>query len=164
MDYFKLFDTKVSLLVDRDAILKKYYALSRQFHPDRFTLAGEAAQAEALQMSALINAAKKVLDDPELRLAYWLKEQKVISDEEKYTLPPVFLGEMMELNEAVMEAGPDSMSVVRQQVIAQMDALRKNVDGYFEAAELELQAADLQILKDYYYKRKYLQRILDRIS
>lgn len=59
MYYFELFDTPISLVVDKSALLKKYYTLSKEYHPDNFSLGNELAQEQALNMSAKINEAKK---------------------------------------------------------------------------------------------------------
>ena len=59
MDYFELFELPVSLIVDTKDVTKRYYALSKQYHPDNFSLDNADKQAEALEMSAEINQAKK---------------------------------------------------------------------------------------------------------
>lgn len=168
MYYFELFDLPVSLKVNKTEILKRYYALSRQYHPDNFSLQDENEQQNSLSMSAKINEAKKILDDSYLRLAYILKEKGVIEPDEKYQLSPAFLGEMMDINEQLMEMNPEntderSKQQIQQEVSSIEGELYNEVKEYFEMDTISLTEKDNAILKEYYFKKKYLQRILDRL-
>ncbi len=51
MQYFDLYDLPISFLLDVKALKKKFYQLSKQFHPDFFTLESEEKQAEILELS-----------------------------------------------------------------------------------------------------------------
>ena len=167
MYYFELFDMPVSLKVNQAAILKKYYQLSKTFHPDNFSLQNDEAQAKALQMTTLINEAKLILDQPQKRLEYILKEKNILIDDEKYTLPAVFLGEMMDINEQLMELAMDEDASKKEQIKTAIESLSKHlmqsVNPYFEAENLDDISVDYTILKDYYYKQKYLNRILEKV-
>jgi molecular chaperone HscB len=168
MYYFELFELPVSLKADKASVLKKYYLLSRQFHPDRFSLQPAEAQDKALQISTEINQAKNMLDDPYLRLAYILKEKQLISENEKYTLPALFLGEMMDINEKIMDLELEESASEKEQLKAEIDAVKADLYGevkmYFEMDELEADQDDFAKLKDYYYKLKYVNRILEKLS
>ena len=169
MYYFELFELPVSLIVNKAEVLKKYYQLSRQYHPDRFTLQGEDARSDSLDMSTRINEAKNILDDAGKRLAYILKEKNVIEPDEKYALSPLFLAEMMDINEQLMEmdtaeATEELKQKIRNEIAAIESELYADVKPYFEMSILDVSADDLAKLKDYYYKRKYLFRILDRLN
>lgn len=168
MYYFELFEMPVSLKADKAAVLKKYYLLSRQFHPDRFSLQEAEAQEKAEQMSTDINDAKNVLDDPYQRLAYILKEKQVISESEKYQLPALFLAEMMDINERLMDMEFDATAEGKQQLKLEVDAvvtgLYQEVKVYFEMDKLDAGDHDFAKLKDYYYKLKYVNRIVEKLS
>jgi molecular chaperone HscB len=167
MYYFELFELPVSLKADKASVLKKYYLLSRQFHPDKFSLQPAEAQDKALQISTEINQAKNMLDDPYLRLAYILKEKQLISENEKYALPALFLGEMMDINEKIMDLELES-AADREQLKAEIDAVKADLYGevktYFEMDELAADPEDFAKLKDYYYKLKYVNRIVEKLS
>jgi len=167
MNYFTLFGIPVSLKVEPTALQKTYYALSREHHPDNFTLSDPAAQTEAEEMSAKINEAKNVLSDPYRRLTYILKEKKIIEDDEKYTLSPMFLGEMMDINEQLMELEvEDDTSVLarlKEDILEKDAGLDKEVSSFFEQDELTLNEAEATVLKEYYYKKKYVRRIMERL-
>lgn len=170
MNYFELYELPVSFGPDADAVKKKYYELSRKYHPDRFTLAGDTERAEALRMAALNNDAYKTLNNADATMAYILKLNGVLEDEEKYSLPPDFLMEMMELNEAVseMELNPED-ETARKEVTAMMQS---ELDGWNEEVQplmFRFNQGDtskevLLEIKDYYFRRKYLLRIQQRID
>lgn len=169
-NYFELYDMPVSFTPDAAAVKKKYYELSRRYHPDRYTMAEAEERATALRMAALNNDAYKVLNSADATMAYILKLNGLLEEEEKYNLPPSFLMEMMELNEAVSEyeMEPDNESM-RQQAIQMMQnqqrawaaaasPLLQRFEGGDTSKELLLE------IKDYYFRRKYLLRIQQRID
>lgn len=160
MDYFALFSLPVSLLVDKSKVLTAYYRLSQQYHPDRL---GPNPSADALQISADVNRAKTVLDDPMRRLEYLLQQQGHIVDGEKFNLPPTFLADMMDLNEALMDArfeeNADAINAVQQQIKDRAETLKWPVADYFTQPELQADATAWEQLKLYYYQHKYLLRL-----
>ncbi len=162
MNYFELFDLPVSLQVDRSALSKKYFELQKQFHPDFFTQEDEAEQKDALEKSSMANKALKVLQQPDLTIQYLLQLKGLLEENEKYALPPDFLMEMMELNEKLTEVDPETF---RQEVAAleteQYDAVKGIVENYNDAT---ITTDQLLKIKEYYFKKKYLHRILDRID
>lgn len=167
MNYFTLYEIPVSLKVNDAAILKKYYQLSKQYHPDHFTLEDLTMQQESERMSAVINEARKVLENPVKRLEYILKEQGIIEEDEKYTLSAEFLGDMMELNEQLMEIemteNVEQLQSIKDELSKQETFLFEEVKPLFEQDELQLNASEAAQLKDYFYKKKYLQRITERV-
>ncbi|MBS1773623.1 MAG: DnaJ domain-containing protein [Bacteroidetes bacterium] len=170
MNYFELYELPVSFVPDADAVKKKYYELSRKYHPDRFTMASDAERADALRMAAVNNDAYKVLNNADAVMAYILKLNGLLEDEEKYSLPPDFLMEMMELNEVVseMELDPDD-ETAKKECLAMMES---EVNGWNEEVRPLIEkfnAGDtskelLLEIKDYYFRRKYLLRIQQRIN
>lgn len=169
LNYFELYDLPLSFHPDTAAVKAKFYQLSRQYHPDRFANAEEDAKLESLRMSAMNNDAYKTLNNPDATMAYILKLNRLLEDEEKYSLPNAFLMEMMDLNEAVSDAemGDDDNSrataknTLDEQLSAWSEAAGKLTDQ-FEAGD-HSEALLLQI-KDYYFRKKYLLRIKERID
>ena len=51
MNYFELFDSPVSLNIDKSKLAKKYFELQKKYHPDFYTQADEAEQ-ETDQLAA----------------------------------------------------------------------------------------------------------------
>ena len=167
MNYFKLFEIPLSLKINDASLLKKYYQLSKQYHPDNYTMANEVAQKNAEDMTTLINKTYETLKKPSLRLAYILQQEGIIESDEKYTLSPDFLGDMMELNEQLMELEfePDTSikENIKQNLKEKKATLYIEVKEYFEAENLVFDVATSQKLKDYYYKQKYISRIEEKL-
>ncbi|GAA4456450.1 DnaJ domain-containing protein [Rurimicrobium arvi] len=169
INYFSLFGIAESLHPDAAQVKKQFYALSKQWHPDRFAAAGVAERNEALRMAALLNDAYKTLSDPDKTLAYLLRDAGVLAEEEAYKLPTEFLMEMMELNEAVSdyEAQPEDAALkaaAEQSVQAQLDALQQEASQLAQRWEQEGKTPELlNALKDFHFRKKYLLRIRERM-
>jgi molecular chaperone HscB len=165
MEYFKLFKTPISLRVNKMQVLKTYYALSQEAHPDKHVHSDKSMQQDATTKSAMINEAKKVLDSPDLRLEYILKESGVILPDEKYQLSPLFLAEMMDINEAIMEVkiseNEAELNRLKERISTEIENAFEPVKDLFEMEELVLNEPNLKRLKEYYYQHKYLKRIMD---
>jgi len=120
MNYFEFYEIPVSFGVDAEGLRKRFYALSKQYHPDFYTLESEEKQAEILQLSTLNNEAYKTLRDEDQRMKYVLALQGVLGEEGSNKLPPAFLMEMMELNEGLMELDfdpdPSAVANIRQEL------------------------------------------------
>ncbi len=161
MTYFELFELPVQLKVNTASLSKKFFELSRRFHPDHFAGDNEAAQEEALQKSALLNKAWKTFQNTDATIKYVLQEKGLLQEEEKYELPPDFLMEVLEINEQLMEMDETSNRDQLFSVISQLSAdiyesVKKIVEDYTESAVTE---KELLQVKEYYYKKKYLDRI-----
>src|SRR5215510_4081250 len=107
MNYFELFEIPVQLKVDVAGLHKKFFELSRKYHPDYFIKEKAEAQSEALEKSALLNKAYKAFKNPDETIKYVLQQKGLLEEEEKYELPPDFLMEVLEINEKVMDAEDD---------------------------------------------------------
>ncbi|MEP6583286.1 MAG: Fe-S protein assembly co-chaperone HscB [Ginsengibacter sp.] len=165
MNYFELFEIPVSLTVDQKKVASQYFALQKKYHPDYFTNANEEEQNEALEKSSLINKGFKTLKEPDALIKYVLEIKGLLVEEEKYELPPDFLMEMMELNEALMDDDILNVEETETKIFQLEKTLYAEVQNIVENYNEE-RTTDAQLLqvKDYYYKRKYLKRILERLG
>jgi molecular chaperone HscB len=162
MNYFELFEIPVSLKIDKASLSKKYFELQKKYHPDFYTQSTDEEKLEALEKSSLINKALKTFQNEDETIKYVLQQKQLLEEEEKYALPPDFLMEMLELNEAVME---EETSTITKRIAAAEDelyaAVKAIIHNYKEGVTTD---KELLEVKEYYYKKKYLQRILDRID
>jgi len=162
MNYFELFDLPVSLLVDQSTLPKKYFELQKKYHPDFYTNADEADQKEALETSSMANKGLKVLQDRDQTMKYVLQLKGLLEEEEKYQLPPEFLMEMMEMNEKLVEEDPEDFRKEVEEIEKVLyDEIRDIVENYDDST---VSTASLLKIKEYYFKKKYLYRILDRLD
>lgn len=162
MNYFELFDLPIGFQVDTTKLRAAFMDIQKASHPDKFTQASEEAQNEALEKSAVANKAFTLLNNRDKILPYVLEITGFLEAEEKYALQPDFLMEMMELNEAWMEADSEAeKNKVKQQVQNIQNEIFTPVKALLEAPSIDTSSKEgmLQI-KEYYYKKKYLDRIL----
>ncbi|NDF99192.1 MAG: Fe-S protein assembly co-chaperone HscB [Chitinophagia bacterium] len=160
MNYFELFEIPVQLRVDSHALRNKFMELSRRYHPDFFTNDTPDAQEEALEKIALVNKAWKIFQQPEETIAYVLQRKGLLAENEKYQLDPDFLMEMMEINEAITEQDAEQLpslkarlQALEQEIYAPVSTI---IENYQDDASSE---ADLLKVKEYYFQKKYLERI-----
>jgi molecular chaperone HscB len=162
MNYFKLFDLPVLPSVDKTLLSQKYFTLQKNNHPDFFTQATDEEKETALQQSAAINEAFAIFQNEDKTLEYFLQQKGIIQTDEKYQLPSAFLMEMMELNENLTEKDQEGAAVA-----AEIAGLEKTLLEEVEPLLLQQypneDAQAMEKLKAYYYKKKYLKRILDRL-
>ena len=169
-NYFQLYGLQECFHPDPAAVKTKFYELSRLYHPDRYAQADDTTRAEVLRNAALNNDAYKILNKADATMSYILKLHGLLEDEEKYSLPPAFLMEMMDLNELLSdyESSPADESL-KTQTIDSLAGLLKDwekevliLTDKFDAGDQSEQLL-LQI-KDYYFRKKYLLRIQERID
>ncbi len=162
MNYFELFDLAQSFQPDQALVKKKFYQLSRQYHPDFYGNGSEEEKEKALEMSALVNKAYQTLQNQDLLVKYVLKEAGLLEEDEKYQLSPDFLMEVMDLNEQLMDADePETKTAIKTaidqlntQIYEPVKATLENHPGNTLTQEKLLQ------VKEFYFRKKYLDRIL----
>lgn len=165
MNYFELFDLPISFKIDKNKLQQRFYALSKKYHPDFFSLSNDEEKAGALEQSSYLNIAYKTLNNEDAIIPYVLKLKNIYKEDEKYTLEPAFLMDMMELNEGLMEANAEQIKNYELRIMNFKNELyelvKKIVEDYKEGVTTE---KELLQVKDYYYKKKYMDRILEGIK
>jgi Fe-S protein assembly co-chaperone HscB len=76
-DYFAFLGVPRRFGQDLSVLEKRFYELSREFHPDRFTTSGADAQRLSLEKMSFLNQAYRTLKDPVERREYLLKLEGV---------------------------------------------------------------------------------------
>ena len=167
MTYFDLFDIPVQLIVDKTTLPRRFFELSRKYHPDFFANAPEEEKTRVLEKSALLNKAFKTFQNPDETIKYVLQLKGLLEEEEKYELSPGFLMEILEINEALMETGEDKTLSANFEIrLAQLqeeiyEPVKKIVESYKEGITTE---KELLQVKEYYYQKKYLDRIRHQLD
>ena len=168
MDYFELFNLPTSLIVDKATIKKRYFELSRKFHPDFHSQTSEDEQAESLEKSAMLNKALNTLSNAEETMKYVLIQKGILEEDEKYQLPPDFLMDMMDFNEqltdAKIEGDIELLQSLKLKVIDfEKDVYQpiKNIVEYYQEGITTKE--ELLQVKKYYFQKKYLDRMLEGI-
>lgn len=170
MNYFELYDIPVSININQDVVKKKYYKLSKEFHPDFYITESEEKQAEILELSTINTNAYNTFKSEGRLIKYILSIFDSI-EEGKDKLPQEFLMEMMDLNEQLMELefdlDEDVIAKVKSELEVKQTELVKIITPFSDDLSLlgdDDRAKELNKLKDYYLKRKYLLRIQERLN
>ena len=170
MNYFEFYELPITFKIDAKKLKRKFYEYSRKYHPDFYVQATEAEQEKVLEKSTMNNKAYKTLSNEDSRIKYVLELKGLVEEGEKYQLPPMFLMEMMEINEALMELQfePDASKLqeIAKEVKNTEESLFENVKQIIENYEdgVESEDADLKKVKEYYFKRRYLLRIRESLN
>jgi len=169
MNYFELFEIPVQLKVNKSTLPARYFELSKKYHPDYFARATEEEQEEALEKSALLNKAFKTFQKEEETIRYVLMLKGLLEEEEKYQLPQDFLMEVMEINEGLMDLEEEDNQGNIEAVRTKLKTFQKDIyepvrtviENYKEGVTTK---EELLQVKEYYYKKKYLERIRAQLN
>lgn len=171
MNYFEFYDIPEAFHVDEGLVKRKFYELSKTYHPDFYINHSEEKQQEILELSTVNNKAYQVLSNPGKRLEYILQLHGHAIEGEKYQLAQSFLMEMMEINEALMElefeADPAVIENTEKQISEIESALNTELLNYTSLFDQQSGAEKETLLlkiKDIYYRQKYLLRIRESLN
>lgn len=166
INYFEFFGLSESYTIDKKKLRKLYYEKSRKYHPDFFTLEAEKEQEKILDLSTLNNEAYKTLNSDDSRLKHLLQIKGTIVEGEKEKLSQSFLMEMMDLNEAIMDLQFSESNAPQKTHLTENveKSIRNLEDELLKLGQSELSESVLSKLKELFFRKKYLKRLLDNIS
>jgi molecular chaperone HscB len=167
MSYFAALGVDPKFGLDADDLKKKFYALSRQWHPDKFSLASAPEQQKALDTTALLNDAFRVLRDPTARAEYFLELQQI---QPAKSPPPELLEEVFELNMALEElrdgdqTARPQLEQAKQRFSKMLAEVDENVDAL--GAEYDQQKDNDLLLKirGLLDRRQYVSNLLRDVN
>jgi molecular chaperone HscB len=179
-DYFETFGLERRLGIDVAALQRRFYELSRQWHPDFHQAAPPAEQARALDASARVNAAYRALRDPIARVEYLIRLEEGRDTREgagvKPKAPPALLAEMFAIQEALEEARSGPLDeATRATLVTQRAALAERMaeaeariagplSRAWDAAAAAARPAALAALKEALATRAYLRTVIDDLG
>lgn len=169
MSYFTLFELPISLELDLAGLTKKYYSLSKLYHPDKFVQASEEEKSLALAKSLEVNQAYKALQKLDGRIKHVLEIFDFSPKEGEDKLPMDFLMEMMDLNEKIMTFHEDHEPRLKEEIIAEISKFKASLQTQIvqQPKIFDLNNPDvdhLKQLKDYYLRSRYLTRLEDNLD
>jgi molecular chaperone HscB len=180
VNHFEVFELPRRLGVDTAALQRRFYELSRRYHPDFHQSAPPEAQAEALEASARLNAAYRTLRDPLARADYLVRLEEGRETKEGATVKPAapaaLLEEMFEIQEALAEAKAGALDdAARASLAAQRDRLRVRLRdeeariagplaAAWDAAEPAARPRALAAVKEALATRAYLRTVVDDLG
>jgi molecular chaperone HscB len=163
--YFEFLELPEKLDIDLKDLEKRFHALSRRWHPDRFARASAEGQERALDASALLNDAYRTLRDPVLRTEYLLSLKGIAPGDSK-KVPPELLEEVFELNMALEEVKMGDTEALPQlreaqgrfrEMLADSD---RALESDWRAWDASADAALLGRLRGRLNHRKYISNLL----
>lgn len=168
INYFDFYAIPESFDPDAAYLKKKFYELSKQYHPDFYANEDDVKQQEILELSTINNKAYQTLSDANKRLEYILREHDLVSDGAKPQLPGDFLMEMMDINERLMEVdGKDELAHLTNEVLAIEGDLNEELNtltaGY-EQLDDKAKESRLNDIANIYFRQKYLLRIKESLN
>jgi molecular chaperone HscB len=146
-NFYEFFGIDRKLALDNGALQKRFYELSRQWHPDRFSRKSSDEQALALEATAILNDGYRTLRDPVKRAEYLLTEEGFpIAEQRSRDVPPELLEEVFELNMTLEElksgdeAARPQLETAKQNFIG----MRSGIDGELQQLFAKYDTADAQ--------------------
>ncbi|HXR75782.1 MAG TPA: Fe-S protein assembly co-chaperone HscB [Bryobacteraceae bacterium] len=171
-DYFEFFGLQRRLVVDAEVLQRRFYELSRQWHPDRFGRRPVEEQNEALEATSVLNDGYRTLRDPMKRAMYVLAQEGFpIGEQRSKNVPPELLEEVFELNMMLEEirSGDESQRHELESAGKHFLEMRAEIDGHLEglfqrydaaAPESESAKQALQEIRNALNKRRYIENLV----
>jgi molecular chaperone HscB len=175
-NYYDFLGLQRKLTINQEDLQKRFYALSRQWHPDRFSRKGADEQALALEATALLNDGYRTLKDPIARAQYLLSEEGFsIGEQRSRDVPPELLEEVFELNMMLEELkeGDESARAQLESAKEHFLGMQTDIDHDLESLFARYDSADAQsatakqVLHDMrgmLNRRRYIENLIQDVE
>ena len=170
-NYYDFFEIEHKLDLDLKDLEKRFYALSRRWHPDLFSRRSVAEQQESLEATAILNDAYRTLRDPVARAEYLLREHGFeIGEQKSNHVPPELLEEVFELNMALEELrGGDAkrlaqLEEAQSKLTAMRDGIDRELQKKFAEYDRTSDRAVLAEIRAVLNRRKYIRNLVSEVE
>lgn len=171
-NFYEFFGLESKLDIDTNVLQKRFYELSRAWHPDRFSRKSAAEQAEALDATSILNDGYRTLRDPVRRAEYLLTQEGFpIGEQRSKDVPPELLEEVFELNmmleelkggddsaRSQLETAKQNFSGMREEIDRGLESLFRKYDAAEERSETAKQA--LNEIRGVLNRRRYIENLI----
>lgn len=154
MDYFQIFEITPQLSLNAADLQRRFYSLSRKYHPD--------LNPEGLEKSALLNDAFRTLRDPVARAQYVVEEHGLelnIKD-----VPAELLEEVFEFNMALEESDQAQLAQFAAHFRAMLAEIDTQLETEFQTWDQAQSEAVLKRIRGLLNRRKYIANLVRTIS
>lgn len=150
MNAYELFGWAPKFIIDLGELRKKFIALQLNHHPD--------LKSDDIESSAFINESYNTLKDPYKRYSYLLE---LIYPNDAAKLDNIWLMEMMELNDSILEskANENLKSSVKNSLQAYFSEVNLSLEEKATEWDQNGQSEILKYISLELQKIKYLQRL-----
>ncbi len=170
-DYYRFFGIPRRLHLDLKDLQDRFYALSRQLHPDLYSRHVPAERQISLEATAILNDAYRVLRDPVSRAEYVLKDCGFdIGEQRSKDVPPELLEEVFELNMALeeMRAGDESarpqLEEAKRRFSGMLEEVNAGMDRLFAEWDEGEEREVLVRIRGLLNRRKYILNLLGEVD
>lgn len=154
MDYFQIFEITPHLSLNAADLQRRFYSLSRKYHPD--------LNPEGLEKSALLNDAFRTLRDPVARAEYVVEKNGLELNSKD--VPPELLEEVFEFNMALEESDRAQLGEFAKRFQAMLRELDVELETGFRAWD-ETQSRDVLLrIRGLLNRRKYIANLVRTIN
>ncbi|XP_058204410.1 iron-sulfur cluster co-chaperone protein HscB homolog [Rhododendron vialii] len=152
VDYFQIFGLEKQYVIEEENLEGRYKNWQKKLHPDLVHSKSEKEKECAAEQSARVIDAYRTLGDPLSRAIYILKLEGVDVDEEETISEPELLAEILEIREAVEEAGDtQALSQIQIQIKEKFQHSSESFATAFQSRKFEEARASIRRMT--YYKR-----------
>ncbi len=147
-NFFEKFSLPIKFSLDLDALEQKYFAFQKQFHPD-------TAGVAEIENSMDINEAYDILKNPLRRAAHILQLNGIDVEKDSLALKPdiATLGEVLEIQEKILESSP-------QEILEVKKYLQSEAKSLLEDIAVKLDNKDFAGAAQFLIRAKYFDKIL----
>jgi molecular chaperone HscB len=166
-NYFDFFGIPHKLNLDLKDLEARFYALSKQWHPDRFARAGATERQESEDATATLNDGYRTLKEPISRAEYLLKEHGFdIGEQKSSNVPPELLEEVFELNMALeeIESSRPQLAEAKERFLAMREELDRQLDLEFVDYDLTQDRAVLERIRGLLNRRRYIRNLVNQVE
>jgi molecular chaperone HscB len=165
MDYFEFLGLPRNLAIDAKDLEKRFYALSRELHPDLHSRKSAAEREQAEESTAVLNDAYRTLREPVARAEYLLKlEGFDIGEQTTKDVPPELLEEVFELNMALEEADVPQLESARQKFQAMRGEIDAELQNAFGQWDRTGNREALIAVRGLLNRRKYITNLINQTN
>lgn len=170
-DYYEFLGLEQKLRLDPAELQRRFYELSRQWHPDRHAAGPAAQQQQALENTALLNDAFRTLREPVRRAEYVLNRHGLVAGEHRAKdVPQDLLEEVFELNMALDEirsgdaAARPQLEKARAGFAGLLAGIDSDLDRLFGQWDETHSSQVLQQIRGTLNRRKYISNLVQTVD
>jgi molecular chaperone HscB len=164
MNYFDFFGLPHKLSIDPKDLESRFYALSKQWHPDRFARATADQRRLSEDATATLNDGYRTLREPIARAEYLLKEHGLNGGDQK--IPPELLEEVFELNMALeeIETSRPQLEEAKRKFGPMLDHIDRELLKQFAAYDETQERAVLENIRGLLNRRTYIRNLVNQVE
>jgi molecular chaperone HscB len=166
-NYFDFFGLPHKLNLDGADLESRFYALSKQWHPDMFARGTPEEKRISESATATLNDGYRTLKEPVSRAEYLLKLRGFDLEQQRSNkVPPELLAEVFDLNTALeeVESSREQLEQFKQKFVAMCGDLDRDLSGQFEAYDEFENQANLEAIRSILNKRKYISNLIAKVE